>query len=497
MSATVLKNAHVIDPSQDIDRVTTVTLEDGKILGVGDRPPLPGAEILDLAGAYVTPGWIDVHVHAYGTLGFADPDSIGIYQGVTTFVEAGGPGVGTFDEFVAMMDGRTQTDLYAGAYIRPMGIIGLSYIEDEVRNLMDIPIERWLDLMAEHGDRIRYLKMGAFDKYGAGPLKLGKGLAETLGIPLYVHIGEFRGKTYDKPAHHIFRVAEAGDIVTHLYHQNFGNVLDADGKVAEAVWDAQRRGVLFDIGFGGYNFSWDIAEKAFAQGLVPDLLSSDLQQFNVTGPAYSLANVLGIFLRLGMPLRDIVARITNNPARALKLADRAGSLRPGMPADVTVFRLVAGEYELADCHSGSRTAQTKVVPIMAFKRGVRFDADLERCQDEGNWFMQIAEDHIPAAAQSFSRAQRAFLASLAGKLKSIEWEVTSPERQDLRKATELQEAVHASRRVHDLGLRNALDAVYGSFLDHTFAIQVGLFILRLDRGFALARLRDVTAGVAA
>ncbi len=496
MSAVVLRNAHVIDPAQDIDRVATVTLEDGKVAGVGDLPLPAGAEIVDLAGAYVTPGWVDMHVHAYGTLGFADPDSIGIYQGVTSFVEAGGPGVGTFDEFLAMMDGRTQTRLYAGVYIRPMGIIGLSFIEDDVRNFMDIPLEQWIDCVAEHRDRIRYLKMGAFDKYGAGPLKLGKGLAETLELPLYVHIGEFRGTTYDAPAHHIFRVAEAGDVVTHLYHRNFGNVLDADGRVAGVVWEAQRRGVLFDIGFGGYNFSWDVAEKAYAQGLVPDMISSDLQQFNVTGPVYSLANVLGVFLHLGMPLRDAIERITINPARALKLDGRAGSLRAGMPADVTVFRLETGAYELADCHSATRTAQTKVVPLMAFKDGVRFAADLERCQDESNWFMQLAEDHVPAAARAFSPAQTAFLGALADRLFAFEWEVTSPERQDLRKATALQDAVHAARREHGLGLRAALDAVYGSFIDHTFAIQVGLFLLRIDRAFALERLRDV-AGVPA
>ena len=35
------------------------------------------------------------------------------------------------------------------------------------------------------------------------------------------------------------------------------------------MFRAQERGVLYDIGFGGYNFSWDVAEKAFAQGLEP------------------------------------------------------------------------------------------------------------------------------------------------------------------------------------------------------------------------------------
>lgn len=496
-NAIVLRNAHVIDPAHDIDRVLDVTIEGGKILAVGDHPVPAGAEIIDLGGAYLSPGWIDVHVHAYGTLGFADPDSIGIYQGVTTFVEAGGPGVGTFDEFAATMEGRTTTSLYAGIYIRPMGIIGLSFIEDDIRNWMDIPIERWLDCLAEHRDTIRYLKIGAFNKYGPGPLKLAKGLAEILELPLYTHIGEFGGKTGERPTHEIFRIAEAGDIITHLYHKNFGHVLDADGRVAPAVRDAERRGVLFDIGFGGFNFSWEIAEQAYAQDLVPHLISSDLQQFNVIGPTLSLANVLSVFLRLGMPLRDIVERITINPARALGLTDRAGSLRVGMPADLTVFRLESGAFELADCVSTSRTAELRVTPVAAYKDGIRFACDLERAHDESNWFLQIADDHVPAAVRSFTPQQLDFLRALTHRLQTIEWHVVAPDRPDLRKATELQAAIRDAMDDTALPLAGALKAIYGSFLDSPFSIQAGLFLIRLDRAFVLERLVEVTAQVAA
>ena len=64
---------------------------------------------------------------------------------------------------------------------------------------------------------------------------------------------------------------------------------------------------LFDVGFGGFNFSWRVAERAWAQGFFPDIISSDLQQFNVAGPAYSLANVMTCFLKLGMTLQQAQA----------------------------------------------------------------------------------------------------------------------------------------------------------------------------------------------
>jgi len=35
--------------------------------------------------------------------------------------------------------------------------------------------------------------------------------------------------------------------------------------------------------------------------------------------------------------------------------------------------------------------------------------------------------------------------------------------------------------------------VFDSFLDHPFTMQIGLFLFRLERPFALGRLREVAA----
>src|SRR5262249_31846145 len=269
----------------------------------------------------------------------------------------------------------------------------------------------------------------AIGDYGPGTLKLTKGLAEILDLPLYMHIGEFQ---MQKPEHLLapeaFRIAEAGDMITHLYHGNLGRVLDDGGRVLPVVRDAERRGVIFDLGFGGYNFSWDVAEKAFAQNLVPHTISSDLQQFNVVRPVKSLANVMSAMLRLGMTLKDVVDRVTCAPAKAVRLEDRAGSLKPGLPADITGFRVDAGEYEVSDCYTKVRKADQRVVPLITFKNGRRFEADLAIAQQESNWFLQIAEDHVPSATADLSERQRGFLAALASALATTSWELGSAER---------------------------------------------------------------------
>jgi len=440
----------------------------------------------------VSAGWVDIHVHAYGTLGFANPDTVGVYQGVTSFVDAGGPGIGVLDQFMELL-GHLETSLFAGAFIRPMGLLGLNFIEGNVRTLGEVPITRWVDFAHEHRDLLRYIKCNAMGDYGPGTLKLTKGLAEILNLPLYMHIGEFQ---LQNPAHLLapeaFRIAQAGDMITHLYHGNLGRVIDEKGKVLPVVREAERRGVIFDLGFGGYNFSWEVAEKSFAQDLIPHTISSDLQQFNVVRPVKSLANVMSAMIRLGMTLPQVIERVTRNPAKAISLTDRAGCLKPGMPADITVFRVNSGEYEIFDCYTQSRKAEKEIEPLITFKNGKRFDANIAMGQDESNWFLQIAEDHVPDRAFRLSERQRGFLNSLAARLSSTSWEVSSAEVLDIEKALELQEMFHQERASHGLPLKDALQAVYASFLDQSFTMQIGLLLVRLEQPFAVGRLRDVS-----
>jgi dihydroorotase len=63
MSKLVIKNGRVVDPSQNLDRVCDVGIEDGIIEHIGDAIPTTGAEEFDASGLIVTPGFIDMHVH--------------------------------------------------------------------------------------------------------------------------------------------------------------------------------------------------------------------------------------------------------------------------------------------------------------------------------------------------------------------------------------------------------------------------------------------------
>ena len=123
--------------------------------------------------------------------------------------------------------------------------------------------------------------------------------------------------------------------------------------------------------------------------------------------------------------------------------------------------------------------------------GSDFDSDLQRCQDERNWLLQVAEDYIPRRAFSLSPAQREFLISLVDRLDEIHWDHHSVEVLDYQKALLLQDAFRGVLKQHNLSLRDALKTVFDSFLEGDFTVQIGLFLLRLDRSFALDRMKRV------
>lgn len=59
----LLQNARLIDPSQGLDQVGDLLLEDGKIAQMGKDLSVEDAQIVDGTGLVVAPGLVDMHVH--------------------------------------------------------------------------------------------------------------------------------------------------------------------------------------------------------------------------------------------------------------------------------------------------------------------------------------------------------------------------------------------------------------------------------------------------
>ena len=62
MNTLRITNGRVIDPSQDLDRVTDLWIQGDRIAGLGPQP-FEAAQTIDATGKIVAPGLIDMHVH--------------------------------------------------------------------------------------------------------------------------------------------------------------------------------------------------------------------------------------------------------------------------------------------------------------------------------------------------------------------------------------------------------------------------------------------------
>ncbi len=66
MKPILIKGAHIVDPSQKLNAVGSILIEEGKIawLGTGNqKPPTDGYEVLDGKNLIAAPGFIDLHCH--------------------------------------------------------------------------------------------------------------------------------------------------------------------------------------------------------------------------------------------------------------------------------------------------------------------------------------------------------------------------------------------------------------------------------------------------
>ena len=144
-------------------------------------------------------------------------------------------------------------------------------------------------------------------------------------IPVMIDFGNFRS---ERPFQELVtKKLRPGDIYTHTY---LGAVpmLDDHGRVMPYLFEARKRGVIFDVGHGGGSFLWRQAVPAMKQGFIPDSISTDLHIGSMNAGMKDMLNVMSKFLAMGMSLDDVMLRSTWHPAREIK-REELGNLSVG------------------------------------------------------------------------------------------------------------------------------------------------------------------------
>ena len=351
----VVRGGRVIDPSQKIDRVADVAIRSGRIAAI--RPDIPAASaaaVIDARGKLVVPGLIDIHLHARDA---ALPPSDILSTGVTTMVDAGSKGADNLDQIVAI--GRAAPNRLR--MLLNIARLGNDPVNGEFTGGLEAGDVTKARRAAEAnrdwviGIKAR-LSKGVTGNRDLDVLKLALQAAGPLKLPLMVHIGD----TFTSLPQ-LLALLRAGDIVTHAYVPSVG-ILDANGRVLPEVREARQRGIRFDFANGlTEHWAWDVAERAMAQDFLPDTISSDLTVAGRTAQVIDLPNVLSKFLLLGMPLPDVLARVTVNAARTFRQLNAFGTLRQGATADLTVLEMTEGSFEFVDNYKKARQGRQRLV----------------------------------------------------------------------------------------------------------------------------------------
>ena len=162
-----------------------------------------------------------------------------------------------------------------------------------------------------------------------------------------------------------------GDVFCHCYHAKGNTILDDKGHVSKEIWEAKKRGVLFDAANGKSNFAFSVAEPAMAEGFFPDIISTDLTCLTIYKDySFGLPYVLSKYICMGMPVDQVLKAATETPAKWLGKETEIGTLAPGARADIAVFRWKEMPVTYRDARGDSYCGKGLLIPQMTVKDGV-------------------------------------------------------------------------------------------------------------------------------
>jgi dihydroorotase len=368
----VIANGDVLDPSQRLRGKRDIGIKNGQVATIAASIPADRAvQRIDAGGRLVTPGLVDLHTHMMphvSGIGLPADELVGI-TAVTTAISAGDAGANTFGAFTHWAKPQARTRLYAFVHIASIGLAG-GLAPGEMLNIDYAIVDACAKIVAENADVALGVKVRITDSIvgqnGLEPLRRAIRAAAMAGPQFRVmcHIGAAPGSMSD-----LLDLLRPGDILTHAY-SGAGNNIVENGQLLAAAKTAKARGVIFDVGHGGGSFDYTVCEPAMQQGASPDTISSDLHSVSINTPGYpTLPNVMSKFLGLGLPLEEVVARATWEPAKIVGRVPGLGTLMVGAPADISIFDLVDGPVEFVDTRNNKRSGTKKLVPWLTVKGG--------------------------------------------------------------------------------------------------------------------------------
>lgn len=374
----ILRSGYVVAPGDDLRGRIDIAISDGRISELGVLRDEDATRIIDLRGAIVTPGLIDIHTHVdFGmrTEGVnargADPELVGARAGVPTIVDAGTTGPFLFGGFRNYVINPARTRVLAFLHAGRGGIT----MEPDIRIEEDVDLDAFERAYERHRDVIVGVKTRlagpGVQTLGPRIVELSKEAAARTGLPLMVHIGDHlnRFPSTGDVTRQALGLLDRGDIVEHVFTPLPGGILDASGEIMPEFHTAIKRGVAVG-GTSGANFlSFRVLKKLFDAGLKPSFIATDLNSVNNKAGVYSLAETMSRYMALGLSLDEVVHLTTDAPATIIRRNETLGHLAVGRDASLTALDLIDGEWSYTDSVGETVSGAKALVPILTVVSG--------------------------------------------------------------------------------------------------------------------------------
>lgn len=349
-----------------------IAIASKKIEKVAPNIPANSAKkVIDVTGLYVTPGLIDMHAHHFPTIsdyriGDPFPDGFTFRCGITTSVDAGSSGWKSFPDFKKLTIDHSKTRVLAWLNIVGDGFLGR---EPHEQNTGDMDPRLTALAVANNKQYIIGIKVAHYTGNDFIPIDRAVEAGKQADVPIMVDFGEHQPTLSIEEL--FMKHFRAGDIFTHCFANNpktRETLVDENGKVKPFVFEARKKGVIFDVGHGGGAFSFDQAMPALQQNFPPNSISTDWNKNSMNGAMKDLLNVMSKFMAMGMDLQTVIRLTTVNPAKQIK-REELGNLSIGAEADVAVFNLRKGSFGFEDVERKTITGTQKLEAELTIRAG--------------------------------------------------------------------------------------------------------------------------------
>jgi dihydroorotase len=367
----LLKGGHLIDPKNRLSARRDLAIKDGKIAAVAeDIAASQAAKTVDVSSLYVTPGLLDIHVHVYAGTGMRGaysgdlsvyPDPFTYRTGVTTVVDAGSSGWRNFPDFKDRVIDRSRTRVLAMLNIVGNGMGGGKIEQDT----SDMDARATAELARRYPGLVVAIKTAHYAAPDWIAVERSVEAGNLAALPVMVDFGSFLPERPFQDL--VLKKLRPGDIYTHAYLAMVP-MLDASGRVLPYLFEARKRGVIFDVGHGGGSFLFRQAVPAIRQSFIADSISTDLHVGSMNAGMKDMLNVMSKFLNMGLTLDDVIARSTWRPAQIIKRED-LGQLSVGAPADVAVLKVERGDFGFVDVYGARLRGAQKLVAELTIHHG--------------------------------------------------------------------------------------------------------------------------------